>query len=191
MLTRRFALAPLATVSILKFLRSPAQAQGTVLDLTPACGTAEPTVAQSEGPYFRAGAPQRRDLASDAPSAQRIYLGGLVLDPVCRPIEGAIVQVWHADDSGRYDMRGGKLRGYALTDARGAWSFSTIVPAAYWARTRHYHFRISRPHGPVLTTQLYFPDEPNNQLDNTFDPRLLLRLANEGALVGRYDFVVA
>lgn len=191
MLTRRAAFAPVVAVPFLPFLRSPLLAQSSVLDLTPACGAAEPTAAQSEGPYFRPGAPQRRDLAADAPSAQHILLGGLVLDPACRPISGALVQVWHADDAGHYDTRGNRLRGYALTDARGAWSFSTVVPSPYWSRTRHYHFKVSRPNGPVLTTQLYFPDEPSNLRDRQFDPRLVLHLADEGGLVGRFDFVVA
>jgi hypothetical protein len=30
-------------------------------------------------------------------------------------------------------------------------------------RTRHYHIKVQAPERPVLTTQLYFPDEPANR----------------------------
>lgn len=190
-LARRATLAPLAAIPLLPFLHSPLAARGILLEPTPSCAAAEPTVAQTEGPYFRPGAPQHRDLAADVPSAQRILVGGLVLDVACNPVAGALVQIWHSDDAGRYDARGHRLRGHALTDARGAWAFATVVPAPYWSRTRHYHFKVSRPDGPALTTQLYFPDEPGNRRDREFDRRLVLRLADEGGMVGRFDFVLA
>jgi protocatechuate 3,4-dioxygenase beta subunit len=184
--------AALMSLAFLPLLRLPALAQGAVLELTPECrGDAAPTVAQTEGPYFRPGAPLRRDLAQDAPSGQRLQLGGLVLDTACRPVDRALVELWHADDAGRYDGRGFRMRGHQFTDARGAWSFTTIVPAPYRSRTRHYHVKVQRPNGPVLTTQLYFPDEPGNRRDRGFDQRLVMRLTEAGGLVARYDFVVA
>ena len=191
-LTRRGVLTPLAALPALPLFGPPVLAQDTRLALTPACrGEARRTVAQTEGPFFRPDAPLRHDLASDAPRGQPILLGGLVVDAACRPVGGAIVQIWHADDAGHYDNRGGRLRGYGFTDASGAWWFRTIVPAAYWSRTRHYHFKVQRPHGPVLTTQLYFPDDPGNRRDPGFDPRLALALDTGGAPAGRFDFVVA
>ncbi len=44
----------------------------------------------------------------------------------------------------------------------------------------------------MLTTQLYFPGEPDNDRDLIFDPALLLDIAaaSDGKF-GRYDFVVA
>jgi hypothetical protein len=43
----------------------------------------------------------------------------------------------------------------------------------------------------VLTTQLYFPDEPLNRRDGLFDQRLLMRVS-EGSdgKFGRFDFVI-
>jgi protocatechuate 3,4-dioxygenase beta subunit len=163
------------------------------LDLTPDCADGEEvTVAQTEGPFFTPGAPQRHDLTSDAPDAAPLLIGGFVLDPACRPIPGALLELWHADGAGRYDNRGFRGRAHAFSDAAGRWWFRTIVPGLYPGRTRHYHLKVQRPHGRVLTTQLYFPDEPQNRRDRIFDPRLLLRIdaAEEGRL-GRFDFVVA
>ena len=56
-------------------------------------------------------------------------------------------------------------------------SCATIVPGGYPGRTRHFHVKVQRPGGRVLTTQLYFPGEPLNRRDGLFDERLLLRLA--------------
>lgn len=62
-----------------------------------------------------------------------------------------------------------------------------FIPAARGIST----LRCSGRTGPVLTTQLYFPNEAENDGDNIFDPVLLLKLtaAPDGAF-GRYDFVV-
>ena len=67
-----------------------------------------------------------------------------------------------------------------------------VRPWPYPGRTRHYHLKVQKPGGNVLTTQLYFPGEPANDRDDLFDPRLLLDIAapSDGK-IGRYDFVVA
>lgn len=191
-MTRRSLLAPMTAMPLLSLELPPALAQGARLELTPECsGAAHRTIANPEGPYFRPSSPLKRDLAADIGRGERIVLGGFVLDEGCRPVPGALVELWHADDNGRYDNQGFKLRGHQFTDERGMWWFSTIVPAAYWARTRHYHFKVQRPNDRVLTTQLYFPDEPQNRRDNEFDTRLLMRIARTGdEPFGRFDFVI-
>ena len=162
------------------------------LDLTPDCRDGdEHTVAQTEGPYFKPNAPLKRDLAVDAPSGERMTIGGLVLDTACRPVPKTLVQIWHADELGAYDTKGYKLRGYQYADDDGRWWFSTIVPAAYAGRTRHYHVKVQKPHGRILTSQLYFPNERLNEQDGLFDRRLVLRVSNsDDGRLGRFDFVV-
>jgi protocatechuate 3,4-dioxygenase beta subunit len=49
-----------------------------------------------------------------------------------------------------------------------------VVPGLYSGRTRHIHVKVQAPDRPVLTTQLYFPDEPANSGDGIFQPELLL-----------------
>jgi protocatechuate 3,4-dioxygenase beta subunit len=162
------------------------------LELTPDCHDAhERTVAQTEGPYFKPNVPLKRDLTADAPRGERMMIGGLVLDIACRPVPKSLVQVWHADETGVYDTAGYRLRGYQYADEAGRWWFSTIVPAAYSGRTRHYHIKVQKPGGRILTTQLYFPGEPLNRRDGLFDPRLVLRITDsDDGRVGRFDFVV-
>lgn len=160
------------------------------LELTPSCG--EPTPRQTEGPYFTPNTPLKRDFAADAPEGQRITVAGYVQTQDCKPVPEALVELWHADDEGEYDNEGFRLRGHQFTDSQGRWWFDTIVPGIYSGRTRHYHVKVQRPGGEVLTTQLYFPGEPRNDRDGIFDPALLLDIAEapDGAYA-RFDFVVA
>jgi hypothetical protein len=61
----------------------------------------------------------------------------------------------------------------------GRFELTTIVPGVYPGRTRHIHVKVQAPDGPILTTQLYFPDEPGNASDGIFDERLLMDMSEE------------
>ena len=172
------------------FLPRPARAE-TPLPLTPACRDGdEPTPAQTEGPYFTPDSPQRSDLAAgiDGPLTA---LTGYVRDRACRPIARALVDLWHCDAEGRYDNLGYRLRGHQFTDERGRFGFRTIVPGVYPGRTRHFHVKVQAPGGKILTTQLYFPDEPGNTGDHIFDEALLLHIGFPfTGPVASFEFVV-
>ena len=116
-----------------------------------------------------------------------ITLTGLVLTTSCHPIAGALVDLWHADNSGEYDNSGFRLRGHQFTRTDGQYLFETIVPGLYPGRTRHFHLKFQAPDRPVLTTQFYFPGEPGNESDGIFDPALLLQIEGE---VARFDTVL-
>jgi protocatechuate 3,4-dioxygenase beta subunit len=170
-------------------LATEAAAQGQ-LPPTPACD-AGPTVRQTEGPFFKPRSPQRADLREPGMGGRAVELSGTVLTRGCRPVAGALVDLWHADDKGDYDERGNRCRGHVFTDAEGRYRFRTIMPAVYTGRTRHYHVKVQAPGRPVLTTQLYFPDEPLNRRDGLFRRELLMRVAQgEGGLTARFDFVL-
>jgi protocatechuate 3,4-dioxygenase beta subunit len=159
---------------------------------TPACGADDaPTVRQTEGPFFKPKSPERADLRETGLKGQTIELTGFVLTRSCRPVERALVDLWHADHDGDYDNTGFRLRGHQFSDAQGRYRFVTIVPASYEGRTRHYHVKVQPPGGRVLTTQLYFPGEPGNRRDGLFRRELLMKVAKaEGNLAGRFDFVL-
>jgi protocatechuate 3,4-dioxygenase beta subunit len=81
--------------------------------------------------------------------------------------------------------------GHLFTDAEGRYRFRTILPALYTGRTRHYHVKVQAPEQRMLTTQLYFPDEPTNRRDGLFRRELVMRMAEAGdALSARFDFVL-
>ena len=193
MMDRRTALGSFLSATTLPLVGPQAFAQASAtLELTPACGQqAQPTISQTEGPYFTPDSPLKRDLSADRPNGEKMGLAGLVLDQNCRPVAKALVQVWQADETGAYDNKGFTLRGHQYSDDRGRWWFTTIVPAAYPGRTRHIHVKVQRPGGRVLTTQLYYPDEPLNRRDGLFDRRLLMRISNASdGKFARFDFVI-
>jgi protocatechuate 3,4-dioxygenase beta subunit len=188
---RHFLKSGLAPAALILAARAPVLAQGRSLPATPACG--EPTPRQTAGPFFKAGSPQRTTLVEPGMTGTRLVVSGRVLSAAWAPIRGARLDFWQADDAGEYDNRGYRLRGHQLTDAEGRYRLETVVPAGYPGRTRHIHVRVQAPGGPVLTTQLYFPEEPLNRRDGIFDPALVLTVdeAAGGGKAGRFDFVVA
>jgi protocatechuate 3,4-dioxygenase beta subunit len=163
------------------------------LTLTPACHDGDAaTLAQTEGPFFKPSSPERIELIEAGMAGQPIELVGFVLTRACKPLAGALLDFWQADDQGRYDNSGFRLRGHQFSDAEGRYRLRSIVPGAYVGRTRHIHVKVQPRDGRVLTTQLYFPGESLNRTDGLFRRELLVRTAkNAGWLAGRFDFVVA
>ncbi len=152
--------------------------------LAQTCGVVTPR--QTEGPFFKPSSPQRITLIDG--NGPGLTLGGQVLTSDCRPIKGVLLDFWHADEHGDYDNRGFRYRGHQFSDADGRWRLETIVPAVYPGRTRHIHVKLQPPGGRVLTTQLYFPDEPGNSRDGLFERELVMRMSKAGE--GRFDFIV-
>jgi protocatechuate 3,4-dioxygenase beta subunit len=159
---------------------SPAgAAPGTRLTPTPACDDGdEPTIEQTEGPYFTPDSPEKSDFTGDVSDGTRMILTGTVLSTSCEPVQRALLDFWHADDSGEYDNEGYNLRGHMFTDANGTYRLQTIMPGNYTGRTRHIHVKVQAPNGPILTTQLYFPDDAGNASDGIFDQSLLMDVAD-------------
>ena len=189
--TRRAVLGAgaLAAGTWLTIDRSLAQAP---LPATPACHDGdEATLRQTEGPFFKPSSPERVELMETGMAGQPIELVGFVLSRACKPHAGALLDFWQADDMGHYDNSGFRLRGHQFADAEGRFRLRSIVPGAYAGRTRHIHVKVQPSGGRVLTTQLYFPGEPQNRSDGLFRKELLVRTAkNAGWLAGRFDFVV-
>ncbi|MDQ3852797.1 MAG: intradiol ring-cleavage dioxygenase [Thermoproteota archaeon] len=137
----------------------------------------------TEGPYFVDEMLNRSDIRVD-PSDGSIQQGvplTVVLhvydvsEGTCIPIQGALVDVWHANASGAYSdveqagTAGTKfLRGYQVTDENGTVQFTTIYPGWYQGRTVHLHFKIRMFEGSEksleFTSQLYFNDTLTDQV---------------------------
>jgi protocatechuate 3,4-dioxygenase beta subunit len=189
--TRRVILGAgvFAAGSLLMIDGSAAQAP---LAPTPACYDGDDaTVPQTEGPYFKPSSPERTELFEEGMAGQPIELVGFVLSRACKPLAGALLDFWQADDKGRYDNSGFRLRGHQFSDAEGRYRLRSVVPGIYPGRTRHIHVKVQPRDGSVLTTQLYFPGEAKNRSDSLFRKDLQIRTTkNAGWLAGRFDFVV-
>ncbi len=54
-----------------------------------------------------------------------------------------------------------------------------------------FHFKVQAPGRAVLTTQLFFPGEPRNQVDSLFRPQLLMNIRDTPLLMSaQFDFVI-
>jgi len=149
------------------------------------------TPALTEGPYFKAGSPERTSLLESGMAGTRLVLTGYVLTADCQPVAHALIEFWQADAGGQYDNSGYTLRGQQYTDAAGRYQLETVVPGEYPGRTEHIHVKVQAPNGPVLTTQLFFPGVARNSSDGIFDASLVLPVQDTGSgLTATFNFVV-
>lgn len=155
-----------------------------------------PTGADIEGPYFKAGAPHRRGLraAGEAGTPLRV-LGRVVSAAGCAPIAGAVLEIWHADHAGAYDLVGFAHRATLDTDRTGAFAIETVVPGRYLNgkqyRPAHLHFKLAAPGHRPLTTQLYFEGDPFNAVDPWVRRDRIVPVGREaGGARMAYDFVL-
>lgn len=130
----------------------------------PACnGTLTPP--QAEGPYYTPNTPERNSLLEEGMEGEMLILIGYVLDENCQPISGAWLDFWQADTNGDYDNVGYTLRGHQYTDSQGRYYLETVLPGLYNSRPiEHIHVKVQAPNGEILTSQLYFPNQPVENL---------------------------
>jgi catechol 1,2-dioxygenase len=118
------------------------------------------TQRDQEGPFYKSDSPSRSVIET---KGIPLYIEGKVLkgDDCQTPVMDAVLDIWHCDDHGDYDMRGYKCRGQVKTDAKGHYSFTTIFPPPYGGRPRHIHVKVRASGFQELTTQIYFKGDPN------------------------------
>jgi protocatechuate 3,4-dioxygenase beta subunit len=122
---------------------------------------AKPTPADVLGPFFRKGAPNQRTLRQAGEPGFPLLVSGRVVNSQGQLVEGAAVDLWHADHAGRYDTRGYKFRTKVTPDAKGDYTVETILPGHYSDRpAQHIHYLISAPGHKPLITQAYFATDP-------------------------------
>jgi len=171
--------------------RSTAAGATTTVSLkpTPSCGTG-PTVAQTEGPYFKPNSPEKSDLYADVRKGTRLVVTGSIVSTSCQPGAGAKLDFWQADGNGNYDNSGYTLRGWQLTDANGAYRLETVIPGLYPGRTEHIHFKVT-VNGQTYTSQLFFPGVSQNEGDSIYSSRMLVTLnTSTSPVTGTFTFVV-
>ncbi len=150
----------------------------------PACA---PTPHETEGPFYPVAFPldKNNDLTflegtSKQAEGETIYVTGRVQDEACRPVPGAMVEIWQACSTGKYnhprDKNPARLDpnfqywGKAVSDANGEYGFKTVKPGSYpvdglWTRPPHIHFYVRSKNYSELTTQMYFAGEALNDKD--------------------------
>jgi len=149
------------------------------------------TPAAPQGADYKPNAPDRSSLIEPSAAGTKLVLTGTVSGLTCGPIKRARVEFWHADPSGGYDKRGFRFRGRQLTDEAGRYRLETIVPGASGARPRKLYVRVQPPGGRAFTTQLFFPDDPQNKTDPAFRPELVMKVSDgKDGKVAVFDIVL-
>ena len=108
--------------------QTPASVQSSQVKgvITP-CNVTESTV---QGPEYTANPPVRQgqDFAQGIPG-ERLVLSGKVLNHMtCKPVQGAVLDIWQTNSTGDYDYKGFNLRGKIVTDKDGNYVLDTVYP---------------------------------------------------------------
>ncbi len=132
------------------------------------------------GPFFTANSlrfANGDDMANGAPG-EPCYMHGSVRSLDGAPIPDARIEVWQADDLGRYDVQYDDLenargRGHLFSDSDGRYAFWSLLPTAYPIpddgpvgdlltaaqrspmRPAHVHFMITAPGYHSLVTHVF------------------------------------
>lgn len=154
-------------------------------------GASESTVL---GPFHVEGAPLL-DMGANICLDQKgedMFIEGRILDTKGNPIDGAVIDVWQANDEGFYDVQQKglqpdfNLRGVFKTGADGRYWFRAVKPKFYPIpddgpvgqllralgrhpyRPAHLHYIIKADGFETLTTHIFDPDDPYINSDAVF-----------------------
>jgi protocatechuate 3,4-dioxygenase beta subunit len=170
-----------------------AAAQSQPITLTTPCKLTEST---AQGPEYKEGPPfrQGQDFAKGL-QGPRLELSGKVLNTAtCKPVQGAVLDLWQTNSSGDYDYKGFNLRGKIVTDKDGKYLLDTIYPARLHGegnitRPSHIHVLVGVPGQPTITTQVYFEGQPR---DFAVKDSLITKPITDanGTKSANFDFVI-
>ncbi len=160
------------------------------------------------GPFFVAGAPEHAlgdDISGDM-TGTPLLVEGSVRREDGTPLAGAIVDTWHSDAEGFYDVQtkpGLAGRARLRTDAEGRFWFRTIVPNFYPIpddgpvgdmlkaqgrhpyRPAHVHFMIAAPGCETLVTHVFLAGDKYLDSDVVFGVKDALVRSLEPQAAGR------
>lgn len=163
------------------------------------------------GPFYRAGAPYRAKITPPLEKGKVVVVAGRVWSfATKKPISGAVIDIWQANDAGRYDNddpsrppKPGVFmnRARVITDETGYYEFESIHPGRYqigqdlW-RPSHIHYMVQAAGHKSLVTQLYFEGDPYNTKDQFIKKSLIVKfqdrkIGDQQAEFGNFNIVLA
>jgi protocatechuate 3,4-dioxygenase, alpha subunit len=161
------------------------------------------SASQTVGPFFHDALIRGGEniMVNDQTRGTRIWLRGRVLDADGQPVPDAMLEVWQADSSGRFNHESDPEHaqadanffgfGRSPTDANGAYWFRTIKPGSREG-TAHINVRLFMRGLLIhLVTRIYFSDEANDAALNFLEPArrsTLIATREDGAAGLTYRF---
>lgn len=162
-------------------------------------GAAPATEATVFGPFFvddAPGIPIGGDIAGGA-AGQPCWVEGTVTDTSGKPVPGARIEVWEADEDGFYDVQYGDNRiagrAHLFADEDGEYAFWGLTPTPYPIphdgpvgkmlasvgrspiRASHLHFMVTAPGLRTLVTHIFVDGDPQIVIgDSVFGVKLSL-----------------
>jgi protocatechuate 3,4-dioxygenase beta subunit len=134
-----------------------------------------PTTTDILGPWYRPGAPFKKNLNPAGFNGEILRLSGTVFNEDGKtPMNDCLIEIWQCDRDGLYDNTSDAFiyRASQRVKANGLYSFVTGIPVPYPTeadptqyRPAHIHMRISAEGQQDLITQLYFKGDPNLETD--------------------------
>jgi protocatechuate 3,4-dioxygenase beta subunit len=142
----------------------------------------------TSGPYYIANHLFRRNITENQPGLPLALHLMVQHATTCKPIQGANVEIWHANALGVYSGYGSGssprgtgggagnatptnkltfLRGHQISGAAGQVNFDTIYPGWYRGRAPHIHIRVHVGGSVVHTGQLFFADPTSDAVYRT------------------------
>lgn len=144
-----------------------------------------PTRDSGEGPFYFDPELVRSDITADSEGARLDVEIDVLRAGDCATLADARFDLWHADAIGLYsgyERQPGTgepspsvadatfLRGTQFTDAEGRVRFRTVYPSWYRGRTPHLHFKVFVGGDEVVASQLFMPEEFNEEVFASFEP---------------------
>lgn len=158
--TRRDLLLKCSALGVLK-IAPPLSLETVALAQERSAGTRKATPWCEIGPFYKRKAPNNPKLRQPGEAGMPVAVSGRVFDTRGNSIQGALIETWHADHQGHYDLNGYQHRAALTADANGSYGFDSIMPGHYPARVcQHIHYIVRAPGCKPLTTQLYFATDP-------------------------------
>ena len=145
----------------------------------------------TEGPYYLDLDLIRRNIRGGRPGTP-LTLNFAVLDAsTCKPIPGALVEIWHCDAGGVYSgvqgNSGNFLRGGQRANSKGHVRFETIVPGWYSGRTPHIHMKVFTGGNEIHTGQVFFQAKTLRQVyaQGTYKSRGQADMSNSSDMIAQ------
>lgn len=180
----------------MRFIPSLAQAVAmfimvlfTVMPVS-ACKDRKPTQKTGHGPHDYSFANRSQTLWKEGDLGEPLFLRIRILDTCGQPVEGAEVQVLHANHNG--DHEPDKFRGIYQSNKRGEIKFVTVFPGYTGGLPRHIHFIIRHPKYPELVTRLFFKNDPD--VDNSIEDLAMvleeIQRGDQRGWVAGFEFIL-